>query len=63
MPNSLTGFRGITFDIIGTLIDYETGLLAWLRPRVPKDLTDNEILECFARVEKQLHVSSSPAHF
>lgn len=53
---SLTQFKGISFDIIGTLADYEAGVLAWCRPRLPKHLTDNEILECFARVEKSLHV-------
>ena len=53
----LTQFKGISFDIIGTLADYEAGVLAWCRPRLPKHLTDNEILECFAQVEKSLHVS------
>lgn len=53
----LTDFKGITFDIIGTLADYEAGLIAWCRPHLPEDLTDNQILECFAEVEKELHVS------
>ena len=52
----LTEFKGISFDIIGTLVDYEAGVLAWCRPRLPKELTDNQILESFARVEKELHV-------
>lgn len=52
----LTKFKGITFDIIGTLIDFEAGILEWCRQRLPKELTDNEILETFARVEKTLHV-------
>lgn len=52
----LTEFKGITFDIIGTLIDFEAGILDWCRPRLPKELTDNQILETFARVEKALHV-------
>ena len=52
----LTQFKGISFDIIGTLVDYEAGVLAWCRPRLPKELTDNQILESFARVEKELHV-------
>ena len=54
----LTQFKALSFDIIGTLVDYEAGVLAWLRPRLPKDLTDDEILESFARVEKSLHVRS-----
>ena len=52
----LTKFKGITFDIIGTLIDFEAGILDWCRPRLPTELTDNEILEIFAHVEKALHV-------
>lgn len=52
----LTRFKGVTFDIIGTLIDFEAGILSWCRPRLPKDLTDNQILETFASVEKSLHV-------
>ncbi|KAL3137760.1 hypothetical protein ABBQ38_005023 [Trebouxia sp. C0009 RCD-2024] len=54
----LTKFKGITFDIIGTLIDFEAGILEWCRQRLPKELTDNEILETFARVEKTLHQKS-----
>lgn len=57
VQKDLTRYKGISFDIIGTLADYEAGLLAWCRPRVPEDLTDNQILESFARVEKSLHVS------
>lgn len=56
VQTDLTKFKGITFDIIGTLVDYETGVLDWCRPRLPKELTDNQILEAFARVEKTLHV-------
>lgn len=57
VKKALSDFKGITFDIIGTLADFEAGVLAWCRPRLPKELTDNQILECFAKVEKQLHVS------
>ena len=53
----LTAYKGVSFDIIGTLIDFEAGILKWCRPRLPKGLTDNQILESFARVEKSLHVS------
>ena len=52
----LTKFKGVTFDIIGTLVDFEAGVLGWCRPRLPKGLSDNQILESFARVEKTLHV-------
>ena len=59
-PGDLTHFKGISFDIIGTLVDFEAGILKWCRPRLPKELTDNQILETFARVEKSLHVRQYP---
>lgn len=59
MPKrDLTQFKGLTFDTIGTLADFETGLLKWCQPRLPKELRDNQILESFARVEKSLHTHS-----
>ena len=58
----LTSFKGVTFDIIGTLIDFEAGILDWCRPRLPKEVSDNQILETFARVEKTLHVRQLSLH-
>jgi len=50
----LTDFDALTFDMIGTIIDFETGILNWLRPRVlptnPK-ATDDEILEAYANAQ------------
>jgi 2-haloacid dehalogenase len=51
---SLTDFKALTFDCYGTLIDWESGMVAALRPltrRVSKPLTRNEILEAHARHE------------
>lgn len=50
----LGDFDTLTFDVVGTLIDFETGILAWFRPTlrrygVPK--SDWEILSAFAAVE------------
>ena len=48
----LTDFDVLTFDLIGTLIDFETGVLDFARPRILRarpELTDTEILECYAR--------------
>lgn len=45
--------EAITFDCYGTLIDWETGLLAELRPRLP-GLTDAEILKRYAQLEAEL---------
>lgn len=50
----LTDFDVLTFDMIGTLIDFETGVLDWIRPRVLKDhpeLSDTAILEAYARAQ------------
>ena len=50
----LTDFEVLTFDCYGTLIDWETGMLAALRPlagRAARALTDEEILEAHARHE------------
>ena len=41
-------FSTLTFDVIGTLIDFEAGILEWMRPRLQAakaDVTDDEILE------------------
>jgi 2-haloacid dehalogenase len=47
-------FRVLTFDCYGTLIDWETGILAVLRPwakRVGISATDAEILGAFGKAE------------
>lgn len=44
----------LTFDCYGTLIDWESGILAALRPLLVErgvDLTDNEILSTYGRLE------------
>ncbi|MBI3709530.1 MAG: haloacid dehalogenase type II [Proteobacteria bacterium] len=54
MPK-LTDFNTLTFDCYGTLIDWERGILAEIRPWVVRngrqDLDDNTILETFGSVE------------
>jgi 2-haloalkanoic acid dehalogenase type II len=54
MPN-ITKFNTLTFDCYGTLIDWERGILAELRPWADrngrKDLDDNAILESFGTAE------------
>ncbi len=50
----LTDFEVLTFDCYGTLIDWEAGLLAALRPLLERSgvgLTDDEVLEAYARHE------------
>jgi 2-haloacid dehalogenase len=50
-------FRVLTFDCYGTLIDWESGILAALGPLrslSPRDLSDEELLELYARIESRL---------
>jgi 2-haloacid dehalogenase len=50
----LTDFKVLTFDCYGTLIDWESGMIAGLQPltsRVKPALTRNAILEAHARAE------------
>ncbi len=50
----LTDFDALTFDCYGTLIDWESGMVAGLKPlidRVGRELSRDEILEAHARHE------------
>ena len=50
----LRDFNTLTFDVVGTLIDFETGILDWFRPMLGRhevSKTDEEILTTFAAVE------------
>jgi 2-haloacid dehalogenase len=50
----LTDFKVLTFDCYGTLIDWERGMLAALKPlagKLSRKLTDDEILAAHARHE------------
>lgn len=50
----LTDFKALTFDVYGTLIDWESGMIEGLQPltdRVSQPLTRNQILEAHARHE------------
>jgi 2-haloalkanoic acid dehalogenase type II len=50
----LTDFKILTFDCYGTLIDWESGILAAMRPllgRLGGKVDDGEALELFARYE------------
>ena len=49
-----TAFRALTFDVVGTLIDFETGLLDFLRPWARSHglaATEADLLEAFAHGE------------
>ena len=52
----LTNFKALTFDVYGTLIDWETGMIAGLKPLTDKlgqNLTRDEILQTHAYYESE----------
>jgi hypothetical protein len=60
---ALTDFSTLTFDVIGTLIDFETGVLEWMRPRLQAakaDVTDDKILQV-APLAHQMHLEQQYA--
>jgi FMN phosphatase YigB (HAD superfamily) len=53
----LTDFDVLTFDMIGTLIDFEQGVLDFARPRLLRakpEVSDTEILETYANVQSEV---------
>lgn len=59
----LTDFSALTFDCYGTLIDWESGMIAGLAPltdRLPNPPSRDEILETHARYESA-HQAQTPA--
>ena len=47
----LSRYKALTFDVYGTLIDWETGMVNGLKPltdKVDRELTRDEILEAHA---------------
>jgi len=60
-PTRLPSFRILSFDCYGTLIDWETGILAALQPltgQIGDPLTEQEILEAFGRRESELEAAN-----
>jgi 2-haloacid dehalogenase len=52
----LTDYKALSFDCYGTLIDWESGMVAGLKDlvaKVPRALSRNEILEAHARHESE----------
>lgn len=53
----LSDFDVLTFDMIGTLIDFEKGVLDFLRPRIlpaRPGASDDELLEAYARTQSEI---------
>lgn len=62
----LTDFDVLTFDMIGTLIDFERGLLDFMRPRVLRakhDIGDTDILETYARTQGEVRAAAPMLNF
>lgn len=50
----LTDFKALAFDVYGTLIDWESGMVAGLKPltdKIGREMSRNDILEAHARHE------------
>jgi len=63
-PLDLTRFEALSFDCYGTLIDWETGLLAVLRPWAGEsavDVSDERLLTTFSRHEPQVEAEQPTA--
>lgn len=63
--SKIQNFKAISFDCYGTLIDWETGILAVLRPWIKsqgKNIDDDKILEAYGHFEseEQAEVQSAP---
>jgi putative hydrolase of the HAD superfamily len=48
-PSPFVAFKVMTFDVVGTLIDFESGMLAYLRESgaAPTDVSDDAILDAY----------------
>ncbi|WP_019938020.1 HAD-IA family hydrolase [Bordetella sp. FB-8] len=60
----LTDFKVLTFDVVGTLIDFERGVLASVRRLggpAAKDLTDDQIFQPYMRGREKFYGRSSHA--
>jgi 2-haloalkanoic acid dehalogenase type II len=62
----LTDFAALSFDCYGTMIDWETGILATLRPWAERHglvLTDDALLVEFSRIEPKLEAERPAAPY
>lgn len=60
---SLLAFKALTFDVVGTLIDFEGGMIGYIRKTAAAAatrLTDNRILEAYRRSRAESHAAHYP---
>jgi len=65
-PMNRDAITTLTFDVVGTLIDFETGILEWFQPWLRerrKRIDDEEVLRRFARAEDQLQATEPKLPF
>ena len=63
---SFSNFKVLTFDVVGTLIDFETGVLSAVRKisgKSPAELSDEQIFEPYKRGRDKHYERSSEAMF
>ncbi len=64
--SNLNEFNTLTFDVVGTLIDFESGILEWFRPTLAnknREKSDEEILTTFAICENKYQRESPDKPF
>jgi 2-haloalkanoic acid dehalogenase type II len=62
----VTPYRALSFDIVGTLIDYRSGALAWLKSRLAQrgaEAADGAILDAFHLAEAREHAARPTTPF
>ena len=63
---AFSNFKVLTFDVVGTLIDFETGVLAAVRKisgKTPAELSDDVIFESYKRGRDKHYERSSEVMF
>ena len=63
---AFSNFKVLTFDVVGTLIDFETGVLSAVRKisgKTPAELSDEQIFEPYKRGRDKHYDRSSEAMF
>lgn len=63
---TLKDYKALSFDVYGTLIDWETGILENLRPltdRLPREMSNDAVLELHARCESSQQAQTPGRHY
>src|SRR4029453_12793460 len=64
LPVALQHFKVLTFDVVGTLIDFERGMLDYLRAVAPTQaVSDEDFLPAYRRVRKSPEATWYPDDF